>query len=212
MPSEEQLVQFLTTLACRGSGSNPWPPVSRSEHSTDWVWCLVTFRAGVVRPTDSGYSHGSRANVCCDWNRYGKGGLLWYILPFFCLSSLAVVSTFIAYCWLGHNRNFNNNTDDPKMAQGLPLSFVMFSKGDNKLLTIRYLGKKVDKKFKREFLHIFCRFQKYYQDVMELKINLSISTGKLLWLKNVFSQNLSIYEIFMQLFIFDPIYSYHSLA
>ena len=37
MPSEEQLVQFLTTLVCRGPGSNQWPPVSRSGHSTNWV-------------------------------------------------------------------------------------------------------------------------------------------------------------------------------
>ena len=36
MPSEEQLVPFLTTLVCRSQGSNPWPPVSRSGHSKTW--------------------------------------------------------------------------------------------------------------------------------------------------------------------------------
>ena len=28
---------FLTTLVCRGPGSNPWPPVPRSGHSTNWA-------------------------------------------------------------------------------------------------------------------------------------------------------------------------------
>ena len=28
---------FLTTLVCRGPGSNPWPPVPRSGHSTYWA-------------------------------------------------------------------------------------------------------------------------------------------------------------------------------
>ena len=34
MPSDEQLVLFLTSLVCRGPGSNPWTPVPRSGHST----------------------------------------------------------------------------------------------------------------------------------------------------------------------------------
>ena len=33
VPSEEQLVPFLTTLVCRGQGSNPWPPIPRSGHA-----------------------------------------------------------------------------------------------------------------------------------------------------------------------------------
>ena len=33
--SEEQLVPFLKTLVCRGPGSNPWPQLFRSGHSTD---------------------------------------------------------------------------------------------------------------------------------------------------------------------------------
>ena len=37
MPSEEQLVPFFTTLVCRGPGSNPWPPVPQSGHSTNWA-------------------------------------------------------------------------------------------------------------------------------------------------------------------------------
>ena len=36
-PSEEQLVPFLTTLVCRGPGSNPWPPVPQSGHTTYWA-------------------------------------------------------------------------------------------------------------------------------------------------------------------------------
>ena len=36
-PSEEQLVPFFTTLVCHGLGSNPWPPVPRSGHSTNWA-------------------------------------------------------------------------------------------------------------------------------------------------------------------------------
>ena len=36
VPSEEQQVPFLTTLICRSPRSNTWPPVPRSEHSTDW--------------------------------------------------------------------------------------------------------------------------------------------------------------------------------
>ena len=35
VPSEEQLVPFFTTLVCRGSGSNPWPSIPRSGHSTE---------------------------------------------------------------------------------------------------------------------------------------------------------------------------------
>ena len=42
--SEEQLVPFLTTLVCRGPGSNPWPPVPGSGHSTNWA-----IRAGSIR-------------------------------------------------------------------------------------------------------------------------------------------------------------------
>ena len=39
LPSEEQLVPFFTTLVCRSPGSNPWPPVPRSGHSTNWaIW------------------------------------------------------------------------------------------------------------------------------------------------------------------------------
>ena len=34
---EKQLVPFLTTLVCRGLGSNPWPPFPQSRHSTYWV-------------------------------------------------------------------------------------------------------------------------------------------------------------------------------
>ena len=30
-------VRCLTTLECRGLGSNPWPPVPRSGYSTDWA-------------------------------------------------------------------------------------------------------------------------------------------------------------------------------
>ena len=37
LPGEEQLVPFFTTLVCHGSGSNPWPPVPRSGHSTNWA-------------------------------------------------------------------------------------------------------------------------------------------------------------------------------
>ena len=37
VPSEEQLVQFFTTLVCRSPGLNPWPPVPRSGHSTNWA-------------------------------------------------------------------------------------------------------------------------------------------------------------------------------
>ena len=33
----DQLVPFLTTLACHRPGSNPWPPVPWSRHSTDWT-------------------------------------------------------------------------------------------------------------------------------------------------------------------------------
>ena len=35
MPSQEQLVPFFTTLVCHGPGSNLWPPVPRSGHSTE---------------------------------------------------------------------------------------------------------------------------------------------------------------------------------
>ena len=31
----QQLVSYLRTLVCRGPGSNPWPPVPRSGHSTE---------------------------------------------------------------------------------------------------------------------------------------------------------------------------------
>ena len=37
VPSEEQLVPFLTTLVCQGPGSNPWPPAPQSRHSTEWA-------------------------------------------------------------------------------------------------------------------------------------------------------------------------------
>ena len=37
VPSDEQLILFLTTLVCRGPGSNPWPPVPRSGHFTTWA-------------------------------------------------------------------------------------------------------------------------------------------------------------------------------
>ena len=55
VPSEEQLVPFFTTLECGGPGSNPWPPVPQSRHSTElsglvgkklrlnihWPWILL---------------------------------------------------------------------------------------------------------------------------------------------------------------------------
>ena len=34
--SECQASTILTTLVYRGPGSNPWPPIPRSRHSTDW--------------------------------------------------------------------------------------------------------------------------------------------------------------------------------
>ena len=54
MPSEEQLVPFLTTLVCHGPGSNPWPPVPRSGHSTNWA-------IGVGRAKWQGFSEDIRS-------------------------------------------------------------------------------------------------------------------------------------------------------
>ena len=47
VPSKEQLVPFLTTLLCPSLGSNPWPPVPQSGHSTTWATGATTKCVGL---------------------------------------------------------------------------------------------------------------------------------------------------------------------
>ena len=48
VPSEEQLVPFLMTLVCRSLGSNLWPPVPRSGHSTYWATAASFWKVAIV--------------------------------------------------------------------------------------------------------------------------------------------------------------------
>ena len=84
MPSDEQLVLFLTSLVCSGPGLNPWPHVPRSGHSASWATgaskkncklmvlvhvCFIYITAIFFTLTKSAKTHGQKLE---HWQNYNN--------------------------------------------------------------------------------------------------------------------------------------------
>ena len=97
MPSDEPLVLFLTCLVCRGPGSNTWPPVPRSGHSTTWATgagkkkcklmvlihvCFIYNTAIFFTLTKSVKTHGQKLEHWQNYNNSNGKLALKHIVPF----------------------------------------------------------------------------------------------------------------------------------